>query len=109
MRLMSDRFDVEYQNGVYKIVEGLRYEYHEALDALRRLDTDSFYVHTAIDHHGIAVRDNSRAQLIAIGKAVDSGVDDTDACPKCSSDNIANEDDTDFITCHDCSFQWHDS
>lgn len=29
-----------------------------------------------------------------------------DRCPFCNSDNIANEDDTEMVTCHDCSEQF---
>lgn len=34
---------------------------------------DQDYIQIAIDYHGMAVRDNSRAELIAIGKAIDNG------------------------------------
>ena len=30
-------------------------------------------------------------------------------CPKCQSDNISNEDETDLTTCHDCSNQFSES
>ncbi len=30
-----------------------------------------------------------------------------DVCPKCGSDNIANENENETeLTCHDCSYQW---
>lgn len=34
--------------------------------------TDAYYIMRAIEHHGSAVRDNNRDELIAIGKRVDA-------------------------------------
>lgn len=36
---------------------------------------DEYFIQLAKDHHGTAVRDNSRDELISIGKAIDSGED----------------------------------
>jgi hypothetical protein len=38
--------------------------------------SDEFYVQIARDTHGSAVRDNSRAELVAIGKAIEEGEDE---------------------------------
>lgn len=32
-----------------------------------------------------------------------------ETCPGCGSDNIANEDETEAVTCHDCSHQWDEA
>lgn len=36
---------------------------------------EEYYIKQAISYHGSAVRDNSRKELINIGKSIDKGID----------------------------------
>lgn len=41
-------------------------------------ETDNYFAVLAIEYHGLAVRDNSKSELIAIGKGILNDYDDNE-------------------------------
>lgn len=55
-------------------------EYSKALKALKSLNENDYYVQLAKDYYGYAVQDNSKEELIYIGRLIDSGEDLEEKC-----------------------------